>query len=229
MGVAELRGIDEMAVRGTGTVDAIALLDSVLGPAGAGRLPTAGAADLTSAERDDLLVAALARTYGPTISSTVGCGSCGEPFDLDFSLPDLVKSAGAQTSPLPGGVRLPTGADELAVMGLTADRAEAVLVERCVGEGADRMAALAAIEPSGRLVDIELDAACPECGERQPVTFDVQTYLLTTLTQDRARLVGEVHLLASAYGWHLAEILSLPRSDRRRYAALVDADRARSG
>jgi hypothetical protein len=43
---------------------------------------------------------------------------------------------------------------------------------------------------------------------------------------DRRQLVQEIHLLASAYGWSLSEILNLTRGQRRAFVALVDADDA---
>jgi hypothetical protein len=76
------------------------------------------------------------------------------------------------------------------------------------------------------VVNLELDAKCPECGDEQTIQFDLQRFVLTALVNDRRRLLHEIHMLASAYSWSLSEILNLPRSQRRGFVSLVDADDA---
>ena len=51
--------------------------------------------------------------------------------------------------------------------------------------------------------------------------FNLQEYLLTSLTKEKDNLVAEVHMLARFYGWGLNEILELPRSSRKSYVALM--------
>ena len=82
------------------------------------------------------------------------------------------------------------------------------------------------METIAPLVDLELDAQCPECGESQQVYFDLQYYLLSAIGRGRAQLMREIHTLASAYGWSLSDILGLPRSQRRILAGLVDEESA---
>jgi hypothetical protein len=38
---------------------------------------------------------------------------------------------------------------------------------------------------------------------------------------ERDALFGEVHVLASVYGWSLDDILTLPRATRRSFAAIA--------
>jgi hypothetical protein len=241
VGLRELCGHDEDAVRGTDTVTAIRLLDRLLvdGPGttiGSGRV-----ASLTASDRDRILAAVYGRTYGPRIESTAHCHHCGEPFDLDFSLQELLD--GMQEQPvatvgegsgvfqLPDGrrFRLPTGEDECAVLHLTPAKAEQELLARCVVEGdpADDLEAVQkAMQAIGPVLDVDLEARCPECGEMQLVHFDIQSYLLSALQAERGRLAREVHRLATVYNWSLQEILALSRSQRRMYVALVEAESA---
>ncbi len=280
----ELTGADELALMGSSTSDAIALLDRLLEAEPGSSLGPGEALNLCAADRDRLLAAVYARTYGPLVQSSLPCRACGRPFDLEFSLPDLVSeldersqmATGITADPdgvyrLPDGraFRLPTGRDELAVeaqlTSLSPERAEERLLERCLvgydlaDAGADRAgeavagrlvtlapAARTAAQASGGgtavpaagtartvqeamemvapVIDLDLDARCPECNADQPVHFDLQSYLLESLLDGRRRLLGEVYRLAVTLYWSRDEILGLARHERLAYLELIAAD-----
>jgi hypothetical protein len=232
----ELCGADEEAVSGRGTLAALRLLDRLLADGPGASLRAGGAAAATVTERDLLLAHVYCAAFGARIEATLRCAGCGEPFDLDFSLDDLV--AGVVAAPGAGcavaeGVyaapdgrtfRLPTGEDELAVLGLAPEEAARELLRRCVvagDPGGDEAALVEAMERAGPVLDLDLAAACPECGGEQAVRFALQDYLLATLERDGRKLAHEVHALAAAYSWGLGEILSLRRRRRQALAALV--------
>jgi hypothetical protein len=234
----ELTGIEEQSVAGTDVAAAIALIDRLLVP---GHRADAAAHTLVSADRDRLLAAVYQTTYGDRIKSTVECAACEAPYDMDFSLAGLVDHTYASTAistvaQQPDGsyllgsglhLRLPTGTDELAVMGQDEATATAQLLARCLVQGdlkaaeSEAQEMLAAIAP---MLQTEMAASCPECGHGMSVLFDMQTYLLQSLLQDQERLGWEVHRLATAYKWSLQEILQLPRSTRKRYTALIETE-----
>jgi hypothetical protein len=237
-GLRELCGYDEESVEGTDTVTAIQLLDHLLVDRPGTTIGPGNAAKLTATDRDRLLAAIYARTYGSRIESTIQCLYCNEPFDLDFDLYEILDGLDAAKGTmateetkdvftLPDGrqFRLPTGEDEFAVCHLPADKAESELLARCLlknnlgVESEDIQAAMQEIAP---VLDLELNALCPECGRSQHVRFDMQSYLLSALAAERVQLTLEVHRLAMAYGWNLQDILALPRSQRRTYVALVE-------
>jgi hypothetical protein len=171
----EITGADEQALEGTATVDAIRLLNGLLVEAVDGALVPGSAATLTAPDRDVLLARVYTRTFGRSIKSTVSCSHCGEPFDLDFELDQLVtnlRSLAKQeptsahgseadtctASRRPDGTfllsdglafRLPTGEDECAVAGLPEDEAERELLRRCVLED-DRASSEGSSESAGR-------------------------------------------------------------------------------
>jgi hypothetical protein len=234
-GLRELCGHDEESVRGTDTATAIQLLDRLLVDGPGVTIGPGCAAKLTAADRDRLLAAIYMRTYGPRIESTLRCHHCDELFDLDFYLQDLLNSLQGSGITADGVLtltdgrrfRLPTGEDECAVSHLPSIEAEQELLARCTVEGdtaADPEAVQAAMDAVAPVLSLEMDARCPECGESQPVHFDIQSYLLSTLESEQERLVREVHRLATAYGWSLAEILGLPRRRRRAYAATIETE-----
>jgi len=108
-----------------------------------------------------------------------------------------------------------------------AEEAERALLERCLIEGdavLDGPAVVAAMERVSADIDVDLDAACSECGHHHTVRFQIQDYLLSAISADWGGLLEDLHRLALAYRWSLTEILSLPRSRRRALVALLDGD-----
>jgi hypothetical protein len=242
----ELTGKEERAVNGTATDDALILLDTlIITPLGEPTPPRAD--DLVASDRDRLLVAVYQRAFGDRIENTITCARCGNPFDIDFSLGALASSLEnnasrfARARPLaensfetPEGLRfrLPTGRDERIIAALPVAEAETGLLRCCASDDAAALGPaeaqalqelLAEIAP---LVDLELDARCPECRHAHALQFDIQSYLLGAMFGERPRLAQEIHRIAIAYGWALEEILSLGRNERRHFIELIDNDAA---
>ena len=69
--------------------------------------------------------------------------------------------------------------------------------------------------------DVELALSCTACGHRWATRFDVVEFLWHELDRRLRGVLGEVHLLARAYGWTEADILALPDRRRRRYLELL--------
>jgi len=241
----EITGAEEQSITSTTTADAIKLLGGLLVNSLPGSLQPEQLTGLHAGDRDRMLAEVYQRIYGQRVESTVNCSQCGEVFDLDFSLSNLLESLNIgedseQVEPLGDGsylladglrFRLPTVEDEFAVIGLAAEVAERELLLRCIEdlpEGFDlndRAGQIqAAMESVAPIVDLELDARCPECGHEQQVHFDLQNFLLSALGAERGKLMAEIHSLASSYGWSLTDILKLPRSQRRNLAGLIEAD-----
>jgi hypothetical protein len=65
---------------------------------------------------------------------------------------------------------------------------------------------------------------CPACGITLEALFDVPAYVVAEARRLAAGVYGEIHLLATAYGWDEPAILALPGARRRHYAELVSAD-----
>lgn len=232
---------DELSVADVGTLGAVQLLDRLLmTPDGS----AVAAITLATADRDRLLAMLYRQLYGPKIDSTLTCVACHEPFDVNFVLDELLAFAQPETADnqstmdgdgafsLPDGTRfrLPTGADELAVMGLRGEQAVAQLLQRCLMKpdqfGDEQAEAVqAAMEAVAPLLDMELGAQCPECGQHQSVQFSMQSFLLNRLRNEQRQVVADVHQLAVAYRWSHAEISALPRRLRRQYVRFIQSER----
>ena len=239
----ELTGWDERAVTSTSTADAVRLLDGMVQWPPEDAAPHArGVADLSASDRDRLLAAVHRGAFGDRVASTPTCGQCSKPFDLHFSLAGLLASveplpSGERWSLLPGGrietptglrARIPTGHDELAVAHLPPGKGAQQLLGRCLeapGDMADAAAAMdAVLSEAAPILDVEMTATCPECGHGQPVSFDMQGFLLAALVAERPLLLAQAHRLARAYGWSWSEIMSLTRSERIRLHEWVEAE-----
>jgi hypothetical protein len=232
----DLTGVDERVMDRADSAAAIDLIGRL-----AQGVPAEFALQLTASARDRILAQIYSSLYGDRIQSTVRCAACSKPFDLVFQLREINQSAQAATlaSPVGDGTyvmqngirfRLPTGADELRVRNLPAGDAVRELLRCCVLECPglfDANAVQDAMEQVAPFLDIDINTACPECGASARVRFDMQSYLLQSLAQERSRLWHEAHVLATAYTWSLNEILGLTRSDRRTLVALVEAQPAR--
>ncbi len=236
--IRDLTGYDEQIVNGIGTETAIALLERVCD------CEREQVGRLTPGERDLLLAAIYQSTYSSRIEGTVRCSSCGQPFDVHFMLDDLLQTVRQsaedvaierlpdQTFRTADGVRfrLPTGEDELAVHGLTPIEAEREILRRCVIEAVGNAAMESvqdAMERVSPILDLSLDALCPDCGASQKVDFDLQLYLLQALTQERKQLWRDTHTLAAAYHWSPNDIFGLQRGNRRFLVSLIEEGAAR--
>jgi hypothetical protein len=231
----EICGQDELTVAGYSTADAIRLINGMIDQ---GQSLQAGS--IATADRDRLLAAVYRQTYGARIESTIHCRYCNALFDVVFSLDDLLQHIQPETDKgtlmqtaeewyqtAEGySFRLPTGDDELAVSGLPVDEAVQMLLARCTATGTisgsttDVQEAMEKVAP---LLQKEMLAHCPECSKEQQVSFDMQSFLLARVKNDQRLVALEVHQLAMAYHWSHQEILQIPRSLRRTYAAFIEA------
>ncbi len=227
----EPNGQDELAIDGVDTRNAVALLERLIDAALEGT-----AASLCAGDRDALLAALYRQLWGDRIVSSLSCSACGALFDLSFELSQLQRSLVAavpshqvlgpgRLQTADGAVwQLPDGSSELQAAELGAQSGAAALALAAGGGDAARQAAAAdALEQLSPLLDVDLDSACAECGHAQAVRFDVQSFVLQRLLDEREGLLAELHLLASGYHWSLNEILLLPRSLRRSLAARLAA------
>lgn len=233
-----LRGTDEMLVTDISTRTALSLLEKLVARVDLGEAAvTFSVAGIVTADRDRIFAALFMGMYGSKIESTITCRHCSTPFDLDFSLSALLKHYQlAAVDPYSEGVfqignetrfRLPTGADELLLSEINETTAEDFLLSRCLIKGD--------IEKNGALVqekmaeiapvlNLSMQAHCPECGTNQEVHFDIQTFFLTRLKQEYPQLIKEVHRIAQHYHWSAEAILNLPRNLRKQYVALIESE-----
>jgi hypothetical protein len=66
-----------------------------------------------------------------------------------------------------------------------------------------------------------LDVRCPECGANWECELDVPEFVWVEIEAEALRVLRDVHTLASAFGWHEADILAMSPLRRRAYLELV--------
>ncbi|HJZ79461.1 MAG TPA: hypothetical protein VKD91_03925 [Pyrinomonadaceae bacterium] len=69
--------------------------------------------------------------------------------------------------------------------------------------------------------EAQLDFTCPSCGHYWRAFFDIATFFWAEIAAQARRLLREVHLLASAYGWREADILAMSARRREAYLELI--------
>ena len=231
-------GKDEILVEDVSTKTALMLLEGLIRIDG-GDYPMnkISSAKICTPDRDRILASLYISIYGPKVESTVPCEECNELFDLDFSLVDLLnhyqpepvlqlKDSGYQLES--GSIfRFPTGEDELLLSGIHQNVAEFFLISRCIvkgdpgKDGATVQTKMAEIAP---ILNVEMKATCPTCSHVHDVQFDIQSFLLTKLKQQRPQLIQEIHCIARNYHWSQESILALSRNLRKQYASLIESE-----
>lgn len=193
-------------------------------------LGEAGAGALVLGDREIVLRALHAETFGKRVSTAAPCqAGCGETvsFDLDVSAladdpPEPGPSHRAWIGEREATLRLPTGADLEAAL-VSDDPGEALLAS-CVGDVAlPREAvsdALARLDPNAETSVVFECPACGVVGERLLDAFE----LIRRRLADQGGMLAQVHRLARAYGWSEGEILTMPRARRLRYCAMAGGD-----
>lgn len=194
--------------------------------------------------RDSALLDLRAARFGPRITGLTHCPACGDRLELDFAVDDI-RTACAGDDAEECIVETDEGRFRLALrplrtadlLAVAAQPQEAALLARAVvrvdsdGEPhalatlppavvAAAASRLAALDPQA---DVRLALRCAACAHEWTAPFDVGAFLWEEVDAWARRLLVEVHLLASAYGWREADILALSAARRRAYLELVMA------
>jgi len=200
------------------------------------------AADLPLGDRDRRLMLLHGLLFGPQVNGVDSCAACGAVLDVTFDLGQLMSGSAVTGDPVTVRFgdellrcRVPTTADLIAAAEADGSDMRSGLLDRCVtvaaadgrerpGSGlpdpavAEVMSALAAADP---LADVRLAVTCGECGHQWDTAFDIASFLWTQICAAAERLLGDVHVLATAYGWSEAEVLAVGPRRRRYYLEAV--------
>src|SRR5690349_12316027 len=197
---------------------------------------------LTVGQRDALLMDLRGELFGTAVAAFACCPGCGEKLEFDFDLGDVRTAPPADPSAPLAVVhdgylvraRPPTVGDLAAAERDPATAREALLA-RCVLDArrdGERISAgdlpaevvarlgerLAEADPQA---EVRLALSCPECDRSWSTAFDIVTFLWHELDTWARRLLGEVHALASAYGWAEADILAMSPLRRSLYLRMA--------
>jgi HD-GYP domain-containing protein (c-di-GMP phosphodiesterase class II) len=181
--------------------------------------------------RDAQLMRLRCEWFGPQFDGRVDCPACGDAlsFTLDlrrFAHALTTDTASCEVSVAGTRFRLATSRDLAAIADAAdVDSAEHTLLSRLQIEGgheiewsdAQRSEIEAALDAADPGAQIELDLACAECGTQWRAPLDIAASLWDELQAHAQNIVGEVHQLASSYGWSERDILAMSPARRRLY------------
>lgn len=209
-------------------------------------VPRSDLLNLSVGQGDAYLLMLRERSFGSQFVGFAECPQCQERLECLFSLADIW--SGAAPVEVLGEVRqlqiedytlqvcLPTQADLLAIVGSRSlETARTHLLQRCVREVRYEGEAIAVTALPDEIVaaigeqmlqldpqaEVQLTLNCPACEHSWSVLFDITTFVWAEISSQARRLLREVHLLATAYGWQEADILAMSAIRRRFYLELV--------
>ena len=200
---------------------------------------------LSLGQRDAHLLTLREWTFGPQLPSLATCHGCQERLELTLSLADLrlvpAAEPGETLSLNVGGYalcfRLPNSQDLVMIAHqLDVPTARQILFERCLltahldgqQQSANQLPPQivdAIVEHMGRAdpqANIQLALVCPQCGHQWQVTFDIASFFWSEINAWAHRILREVHILASRYGWSERDILALSPWRRQFYLNVVN-------
>lgn len=204
-------------------------------------------ARLSIGRRDARLLEVHERLFGSTIDAFAECPRCAERLEYSLSTRELLAPADTPEGPeltLQAGdmamrLRLPDSLDlGVARACVDPDAARRLLLERCVLEAvgpggaavplqslSDSTVAMVAdrLAEADPHAEMRIDLTCSNCRHRWQVLLEIESFLWAKIHALARRLLGEVHLLAQAYGWSEGEILALGARRRQSYLEMIGA------
>ena len=206
-------------------------------------IPPSQLAQLSIGQRDALLLTLREWTFGSQIQSLATCGKCGERLELNFNVGDvrattpaqLLETFSARVDNWEVKFRLPNSLDLMAIASLSSPDIKNELLQRCLLQVCEQ----GEIQPMEKLptqiasavvtqmakfdpqADVQLNMNCPACGHKWLSVFDIVSFFWSEIHAWAIRTLREVHLLASAYSWGEAEILSMSPYRRRLYLEML--------
>lgn len=200
-------------------------------------------AELSIGQRDACLLTLREWTFGSQLTSVVDCPNCVDRLELNFNIADIrVVSDVPQTPTLSLEMedyivrfRLPNSHDLATIAIQEATIAPRKLLEGCLLEVTrlqqpcapehlpDEVleSVVAQMTLADPQAEVKLSLTCPACQHEWKSIFDIVSYFWDELNVWAIRILREVHLLASTYGWREAEILAMHPYRRQLYLEMI--------
>jgi hypothetical protein len=208
-------------------------------------------AKLSIGRRDARLLALREVLFGSRLTGLVACPQCGRQLELSVEAGDLRTAAeqpvpetlSVTREGYSARFRLPNSEDLAALdagEGQLRDEAAAVreLLSRCLVEirrngrkqNLDAARSLppklieaiaSEMEKADPQANVQLEFDCADCGHRWLSAFDIVSFLWKELDNWAKRILREVCLLASAFGWPEADILAMSAQRRQLYLQMI--------
>lgn len=189
------------------------------------------------AERNLLLLRLHELTFGPLLSVFGACSACGVQFEFTVPAAEMTARVAGQ-SPADRvtwreegrhyRMRAVTTDDLLATLGVPeTSAAQDLLLARCLevsppsGRGTASPAVLQRFEQLNAPSELSCSIDCPGCSSRELLDLDMARFLWMEIRNAARRLLGEIHQLASAYGWSERAIAEMGAGRRAAYLEML--------
>lgn len=208
-------------------------------------------AKLSIGRRDARLLALREGLFGSRLTGLVACPQCGQQLELSVEAADLrtavdqpvPETLTATSEGYRAHFRLPNSEDLAALDaddGQERDETTTIrrLLSRCLVEvrrngrrqrfDSSRSLPAALIEviasemeKADPQANVQLDFQCADCGHRWLSAFDIVSFLWKEIDNWANRILREVCVLASAFGWREADILAMSAQRRQLYLQMI--------
>jgi hypothetical protein len=202
---------------------------------------------LSIGQRDARLTAMYRQLFGETLNAFAECPQCDERLEYSMSIRDLDmtpspkhngEELALQCAGLSLRLRLPNSLDLSAVSQCeTVAAARSLLAQRCILQADEHGSALPAealpesvVEQiAARLSEADpqaerlINLTCAACSHQWQVILDIERFLWVKIASLAKRLLRDVHILARAYAWREADILSMSAVRRQFYLEMAGA------
>jgi len=208
--------------------------------------PAEKLAQLSIGQRDLFLLTLREWCFGAQLISVATCPNCSERLELMFgvadvrapAVPDSKEALALNVADYEVRFRLPNSFDLVALAEQKDLAADGIrLLERCLvtahcnGEeksaGQLPEAVVTAImqrmSEADPQAEVQLKLSCPACGHLWQMIFDIVSFFWSEIEAWAYRMLREVHVLASAYGWREVDVLTMSPRRRQFYLEMVKA------
>jgi len=185
------------------------------------------------------------QTFGPQLKSITECTNCNEKLEFEANTTELLETANDEQKEYDNNWKFNgyeirfrlLNSQDLAAIAHCNDISSArkILIQRCIQKISQRdnevkienlpnnvIEALAEeITKNDSLSLLQYNINCPLCGHALQMTFDIVSFFWDEISAYTKRLLLEIHMLATTYGWTESEILTLSPSRRQLYLEMV--------
>lgn len=201
-------------------------------------------ANLSIGRRDADLLTLREEAFGSEMAGVATCPQCHENLELSFSMAQIRLASAAPTGQIFAitldGYELqarPPNSLDLEAIGNEPDASlrRLQLLDRClisacregnpVSAGELPASVWQALEEgmaqADPQADIRLAISCPSCDHGWQADFDILSFFWSEIEAWAFRILHDVHLLASVYGWREQDILALSPRRRQIYTEMA--------
>jgi hypothetical protein len=202
-------------------------------------------AQFSIGRRDAELLRLREKLFGSRMAGRADCPACGQPMEMNFNVAEIQAAPPSEAAEhftadfgeYEISFRLPNSSDlATLVPGEDVATQKRGLAQRCVLNATRAGQSFAAeqlpenvvgslsegmseLDPQG---DVQLALTCPQCSHQWHAPLDIVSFVWSEIHAWAMRLLRDVHVLASSYGWREADILALSPWRRQAYLELIE-------